>query len=291
MDSYCLNCQQLLSGEYCASCGQRERGRDIRVSDLAEDVLEDLSHLDSRLWRTLKGLMLRPGYITAEYLVGRRACFVPPLRLYFILSFLVFVVVSAVPVDLDAEQEQQGIVVSFDDEGEDSKSLGEALKDRRLDQSLDSDNYDLPLWLKPYEDRMRANAEAIEDNPEAFVALLQQRLPQMMFVLLPLFALILWLNYLFSPYHYLQHLIFSLHFHSFAFLLFLLQWLLGLVRPGDYLGWIFLALLIYLPIALTRVYQSAIPAAIAKSLFINFAYFLLVILAGVGYVLVNLALL
>jgi hypothetical protein len=291
MDSYCLNCQQLLAGEYCASCGQRERGRDIRAADLAGDVLEDLSHLDSRLWRTLTGLMLRPGFVTAEYLAGRRACFVPPLRLYFIVSFLVFLVVAAMPVDMGAEGEQPGISVSFDDEGEDSKSLGEALEDRRLDQSLDSDSYDLPLWLKPYEDRMRANAEAIEDNPEAFVALLQQRLPQMMFVLLPLFALILWLSYLFSPYHYLQHLIFSLHFHSFAFLLFLLQWLLGLVRPGDYLGWIFLALLIYLPIALTRVYQSAIPAAIAKSLFINFAYFLLVILAGVGYVLINLALL
>ena len=122
------------------------------------------------------------------------------------------------------------------------------------------------------------------------MALLQQRLPQMMFVLLPLFALILQCSYLFSPYHYLQHLIFSLHFHSFAFLLYLLQWLLGLVRQGDYLGWVFLALLLYLPIALVRVYQSGIPAAIAKSMFINFAYFLLVTLAGVGYVLINLAL-
>lgn len=290
MNNNCLNCHQPLAGEYCTRCGQRERGREVRVADLAGDALEDLSSLDSRLWRTLVGLLFRPGLVTAEYLAGRRASFVPPLRFYFIVSFLVFLVVAAMPSGSGVELGQQGVYITFDDEGQDSKSLEEALADGELGQSFNQD-LDLPGWLQPYEAQFKANATAIEDDPGAFLALLVQRLPQMMFVLLPLFALLLQLSYLFSPFHYLQHLIFSLHFHSFAFLLYLLQWLLGLLLQGNYTGWIIIALLIYLPLALRRVYHSGALGAIGKSLLINVSYLLMVSLAGVAYILVNLVLL
>jgi hypothetical protein len=189
------------------------------------------------------------------------------------------------------EPGQQGVMITFDDDGQDSKSLSEALEEAEIGQSLSQEGYDFPLWLAPYEDQLKANAAAIEDNPEVFLALLVQRLPQMMFVLLPLFALLLQLSYLFSPFHYLQHLIFSLHFHSFAFLLYLLQWLIGLLLPGNYTGLIFVALLIYLPLALRRVYHSGALGAIGKSLVINVSYLLMVSLAGVAYILINLALL
>jgi hypothetical protein len=291
MNNNCLNCKQLLTGEYCTHCGQRERGREVRVRDVAGDALEDMSSLDSRLWRTLAGLLFRPGLVTAEYLAGRRASFVPPLRFYFIVSFLVFLVVAAMPPGSAVEPGQQGVMITFDDDGQDSKSLSEALEEAEIGQSLSQEGYDFPPWLAPYEDQLKANAAAIEDNPEVFLALLVQRLPQMMFVLLPLFALLLQLNYLFSPFHYLQHLIFSLHFHSFAFLLYLLQWLIGLLRPGNYTGWIVVALLIYLPLALRRVYHSGALGAIGKSLVINVSYLLMVGLAGVAYILINLALL
>jgi hypothetical protein len=291
MDNNCLNCGQPLGGEYCNHCGQRERGREVRVADIAGDALEDLSRLDSRLWRTLVGLLFRPGLVTAEYLAGRRASFVPPLRFYFIVSFLVFLVAAATPPGSGVELGQGGIFITFDDDGEDSKSLNEALADGELGQSLNQQDYDFPPWLARYEESFKVNAAAIEDNPQAFLTLLVQRLPQMMFVLLPLFALLLQLSYLFSPFHYLQHLIFSLHFHSFAFLLYLLQWFVDLLRPGSYVGWIVVALLLYLPLALRRVYLSAWPGAIGKSLVINVSYLLLLSLAGVAYFLINLALL
>jgi hypothetical protein len=289
MSNNCLNCKQLLTGEYCTHCGQRERGRDVRVRDIAGDALEDMSSLDSRLWRTLVGLLFRPGLVTAEYLAGRRASFVPPLRFYFIVSFLVFLVVAAMPPGNEVELDQQGILITFDDEGQDGKSLKEVLEDGDIGQSLNEETIDLPSWLQPYEAQFKANVVAMEDNPGAFLTLLVQRLPQMMFVLLPLFALLLQLGYLFSPFHYLQHLIFSVHFHSFAFLLYLLQWLVGLLRPGNYIGWIILALLIYLPLALARVYHSGALGAIGKSLVINGSYLLMVSLAGVAYILNNLA--
>jgi hypothetical protein len=108
---------------------------------------------------------------------------------------------------------------------------------------------------------------------------------------LPLFALILKLAYLFSPFHYLQHLIFSLHYHTTAFLYLVLLWPFRLLVPGDYGGVILLAMFIYLPIAMVRAYGSSKTGALAKSLVTGLSYYLLALTVGTIYLLVNLALL
>jgi len=105
-------------------------------------------------------------------------------------------------------------------------------------------------------------------------------LPQMMFLLLPVFALLVRVSYAFSPFHYLQHLVFALHYHSFAYVLYLLDMVLErFVEHSD--GLFFLLLLVYLPLALRSTYHSSFAAAIGKTLFIYLAY---VILLGVGIV-------
>ncbi len=92
-----------------------------------------------------------------------------------------------------------------------------------------------------------------------------------MFFMLPLFALLLRLCYLFSPFHYLQHLVFALHYHSFFYLLYLIATIIELfgVPAG---GIIFLLFLIYLPLALRRAYSSGTGGAIGKSIFIYLGY-------------------
>lgn len=295
----CSNCRAPLNGEYCASCGQRERGRDIRVTDLAGEAFEDLSHFDGRVWRTLAGLAFRPGQVTADYLAGRRACYLPPLRLYFIVSFVVFLLVSLAPIevefsgDLEVDPAQvkrergKGIYIPVerDDGSTQVLTISEHLGEQGL---MDEEN---PSWLAPWLERLENNAASIESNPDLLLDQLLQRLPQMMFLLLPMFALILHLAYLFSPVHFLQHLIFSLHYHTTAFLYFILLYPAKLLAPGDYGGIVLLALFVYLPIALVRVYGSGVPAAILKSLVVGISYYLLVLTAGVLFLLVNLVLL
>ena len=99
------------------------------------------------------------------------------------------------------------------------------------------------------------------------------------------------LAYLFSGFHYLQHIIFSLHYHTTAFLYFILLYPAKLLLPSDYGGVVLLALFIYLPVALVRVYGSGWPGAIAKGLVLGISYYMLVLLAGAIFVLINLALL
>lgn len=88
----CLNCGTRMRGQYCGSCGQRSRSRLISLWELISDAFGDLLELDSRLWQTLVPLMVRPGRLTHDYLQGRRARFMPPFRMYLVLSLLFFVV-------------------------------------------------------------------------------------------------------------------------------------------------------------------------------------------------------
>ncbi len=95
----CLNCGGRLRGQYCGTCGQRSRSRLISLWELISDAFGDLLELDSRLWQTLVPLLIRPGRLTHDYLQGRRARYMPPFRMYLVLSLLFFVVAFFDPND------------------------------------------------------------------------------------------------------------------------------------------------------------------------------------------------
>ena len=88
----CLNCGTHLRGQYCGNCGQRGRSRLISLWELVRDAFGDLFELDSRLWKTLVPLLAKPGMLTHDYLQGRRARYMPPFRMYLVLSLLFFLV-------------------------------------------------------------------------------------------------------------------------------------------------------------------------------------------------------
>ncbi|MEJ2127367.1 MAG: DUF3667 domain-containing protein [Woeseiaceae bacterium] len=88
----CLNCGSRLRGQYCGGCGQRSQSRLISLWELVSDAFGDLLELDSRLWQTLVPLLIRPGRLTADYLQGKRARFMPPFRMYLVFSLLFFIV-------------------------------------------------------------------------------------------------------------------------------------------------------------------------------------------------------
>ena len=95
----CLNCGTELRGQYCGHCGQRARSRLISLWELIQDAFGDLFELDSRLWRTIVPLLIRPGQLTRDYLEGRRARYMPPFRMYLVLSVVFFVVAFFDPRD------------------------------------------------------------------------------------------------------------------------------------------------------------------------------------------------
>ncbi len=290
----CRNCGATLQGDYCGQCGQRDR--DLRLADIAGEALEDVTDLDSRLWVTLKTLVLRPGRITADYIGGRRARYLPPVRLYLVVSFLVFLSLSLSPspavntVGVDnasVDSLESGIFIPRTNEAGEQEilSIDEYIEAEGLRDEIEA----LPGWLQSAVERMVVNAERLQENPDALMDGLTRRLPQMMFFLLPVFALMLWLFYAGSPYHYLQHLVFSVHYHTVAFLAFLVMQPLNLLMPADYGGLVTLALMIYLPFALRGAYASSKRAAAVKGMVLAVSYYFVVVLTGTLVVLLTLA--
>ncbi len=290
----CRNCGARLTGDFCGQCGQRDR--DLRLSDIAGEALEDITDLDSRLWMTIKTMLRHPGRITADYIAGRRARYLPPVRLYLVVSFLVFLTlqvsepptVNTVGVDNEAVAELDvGVYIPRTNEAGEQELL--TFEQYIEAEGLRDEIAELSPWLRNAFERMLVNSERIQENPDAFMDGLLRRLPTMMFFLLPVFALMLWLFYCRSDYHYLQHLVFSVHYHTVAFMAFLLLWPLNLLVPADYGGVVTLVLMIYLPIALKGAYGGSNRAVALKGLTLGVSYYFVSILTGTLVALMTLA--
>src|SRR5262249_14735689 len=88
----CANCGATLTGEYCQTCGQKRFSRhDLTLRHFAEHAIHEVTHLDSsKILRTLAALVFKPGWLTKEYLAGRRERYVNPIRLYLTISAVFF---------------------------------------------------------------------------------------------------------------------------------------------------------------------------------------------------------
>jgi len=118
------------------------------------------------------------------------------------------------------------------------------------------------------------------------------KLPAAMFVLIPVFAGLLKLFYLFRRRLYMEHLIVALHSHAFMFLSLLLVIATGMLstwlRPhaawaGDALGWVQNLLMLWVPAYLLimqkRVYRQGWAMTLLKFWFIGWFYFWLLMMA------------
>jgi hypothetical protein len=93
----CLNCGTVVSGKHCAQCGQASDVHVLSMKEVAGDVVHSVLHLDSRAWRTLKLLVRRPGELTREFIAGRHQQYLPPFRLYLIVSIAFFALTAILP--------------------------------------------------------------------------------------------------------------------------------------------------------------------------------------------------
>ncbi len=87
----CANCGALADRAFCPECGQSTHIHHSLLH-LVEELLHGLFHFDTKAWRTIPALMLRPGELTRSYLNGQRTRYVSPLVLFLFLIFLMFFV-------------------------------------------------------------------------------------------------------------------------------------------------------------------------------------------------------
>lgn len=230
----CANCKSKKVNNFCSNCGQEYKDYHASFYRLGHDFLGENFNFDSRLWRSLTPLVIKPGFLTRDYMDGHRARYVPPLRLYLFISVLFFAVLAlqddTVKVESNKTIDPPGIMLEH--------GVGNNVK-ARLDIIPEADV--IPKNRFTEEARTFELEELGTDiyaNPQAFKRNFSSNLSLLMFLFLPAYALMLKGFYFFSKRYYMEHLIFSLHLHSFVFLMYLLLVITKTWIAPLFIGWL-----------------------------------------------------
>ena len=273
----CPNCGHPRADRYCARCGQNDRDYIRSLPLMLGEFVRETLELDSRVLRTVKLMVLRPGELSAEFSRNRRASYSSPIRFYLFVS-LVFFFVLSVTTDFRPPAERWGeadVELDRASEGADVevlKAMLPAEQRRKIDEILAHPGRPY-LKIVIYESA-KALAGAGEgfvlDGFDRFLAVqvidvmhepvlaverLVDNLPIAMFVTLPVYALLLAVFYRRRRRFYVEHLVFGIHVHTVAFAVFTVLMLLPEAPAADAVGSLLtLGLLGYYYIALRRYY-------------------------------------
>jgi hypothetical protein len=91
-EKICLNCNTELNGRFCHVCGQENIEPKESVWGLVSHFFYDITHFDGKFFHTTGLLIKKPGYLPAEYIKGRRARYLHPIRMYVFSSALFFLI-------------------------------------------------------------------------------------------------------------------------------------------------------------------------------------------------------
>jgi hypothetical protein len=243
----CENCGAPVSGRYCASCGQRREPPLHSLWHFTKIATEDLTHADSRVWGTLAALLFRPGRLSAEFLAGRRARYLPPVRLYLVLS-VVFFVWAAVT--------QPGFrILQFDDTDASATTAAIATgappatsRAPAVPTAKERCHFDLRgPWATTIGTPLLRACQHIEaDNGRSLQQAFLHNLPRAMFLFLPLLAAGMMMMYWWPRHYYVEHLLLLVHNHAFVFLAVMLAWAAARLLPFA-AGVVRFAMLVYIP--------------------------------------------
>lgn len=305
-ENICLNCGEVVTGRFCTMCGQENKEPRESFGQLIYDFFADFTHFDSKLFTTLKYLFFRPAFLTKEYLAGRRMRYLHPIRMYIFISFVFFICLgllnknehagSADHLDVANQEQQKEIQAALDSikaatqEGDTvtiktaTKKIDRIVADLKSVQSytsvkeFDSVQNTLPPNQQIHGIELFIKHKQIAWNQKygseegALKEELIHDIPKVMFILLPLFALFLQWFYR-KGHYYVDHAIFSLHFHSFAFLLNLLLLLLARIFHVHFFERLFAYLLfLYFIIALRNMYHRSWVRSFFKGVWISLLY-------------------
>ena len=92
----CPTCREERATHFCGRCGEKRLDHhDLTIAGLVGHALESLTHVDGRVFRSVRDLALRPGALTAAYMRGQRRPYFAPFQMFLVTNVLFFIVQSA----------------------------------------------------------------------------------------------------------------------------------------------------------------------------------------------------
>ena len=273
----CLNCGNERAENFCPQCGQRAGNR-LEIGAFVRDVVDDQLSVDAKIPRTLGPLFLKPGFLTAEFINGRAARYIPPFRLYLLTSLLFFLLLSFLSGRSDWAERAEKEITAQSDTVAARTAAADTANGLRIGVSRNGETWlqktEVNVPWKWLDQKIETNLDALGKLPPA-VAMRRvtdatiEELPKVMFILLPVYALLLKLLYARRKRYYIEHFIFALHVHSFTFLLFAM----ALVSRLDWASVIIsIVLPVYTYVAMKRVYQQGYFKTFVKWGVLGFVY-------------------
>lgn len=269
---FCPTCGHSCETPYCAVCGERKPHPDeLTLTGLAKQAFDAFTSYDSRLWLTLRTLMLKPGTLSLMYVHGSRRAYIGPFAL-FLLANVFFVGMEAF--------------------------TGSNIFASRLETEL---------YMQPWDFYARELVAArldelhmtLEDYAPRFDRDVVVHARSLIIIMVFPFALLPALLFSRSHLPFASHLAFSLHFHAFLLTLFGLlltvPFVYELLGGGDWIGspldkGIAVAALLacgtYLYCAagkvygvggLMRVIKASVLALVAMLIFFGYRFFLFIL--------------
>jgi len=323
----CLNCGTILEGKYCHNCGQENLELKESFGHMMNHAISDYFHFDHQFFHTLKPLLFKPGFLTNEYMAGRRAQYLHPVKMYIFISIIYFLLLFNTAHDGDfvkingkplteSSKHLDSLRKSLAKDhnlsaASKSKILNDEIKhqaeiDKRVDADTVNKNFKSGLLIitadtsyKSYIAKQQKLPEAKKDgwfaklynkkafdyktkygthSREVFFEEVRHNIPKMMFLMLPLFALILKITFWRNKKFYVEHLIFAFHLHCFIFIFLAIVMVLLKLSPatgpitdiitfvaGVYILW-------YVYKALKIVYQRSVFRTITKFMGMYISY-------------------
>jgi hypothetical protein len=227
--------------------------------------------------------------LTREFLEGRRASYLSPLRLYLMASLAYFVVAAAAP-DPKSAKAKDPLTIAITPSSTPAQANRPDRVGNAVTKSLDVGDPDPDLSGKQQmTPEQKANAlkdierapalvrpfarRAIQD-PKGLRRGLAETMPRMLFLLLPIFAAIVAIFY--RGRKYPEHLYFAIHLHAFVFLALTMVALVKFTRSTTLIAGAGMIALVWVPVyatlAFRRAYGGGVGRTLAKELGIGTIY-------------------
>ena len=166
----CLNCETHLRPEdnYCPNCGQKNTTHIIPLKHILLETFEDFFHFDTKLWNTIKTTFAHPGKITRDYLEGKRARYVPPVKFYIFISFIFFLLLGKLSdhaIDERKNPQDWNLTISKSM----SISLNELLGKKKLYYSSDSNDVRLMEFDFTSKDSLQKYLVELKSAPDSVI--------------------------------------------------------------------------------------------------------------------------
>jgi len=263
----CKNCETSFEGHFCPNCGQSVKDFDRPFSVLFFDILANMWAFDTRVLKTLKSVLFRPGEMALDYVNGRRARYMPPFRLYIFISFIFFLLLN-ISATNRVNKELDLLTV---------KERGDTLTSNRnsvISITRESNDGDSKT--------SRDLIDEIESNKEYYVSKFFTTLSWSLFIMMPLYASFLWLLFRKRHKYFLGHFIFAINQHSFLFIIFIFLLIVNFIFPNKTVypeNWLLILFPLYIVAGCRKLYFEKWKKIVFRSFTAIFLYMIVMLFA------------